>query len=122
MGAFLRNRRFGSYFDATSGPSTAPPRPMTAVKEAAAKKKTDEDYRDDDGWFSVLISWVRIVICFLSMMFTTFVWAMIMVVLLPWPYQRIRQGNIYGHVTGKMLVSSEVSWFILMNILLCSVF
>ncbi|KAI3456934.1 hypothetical protein Pfo_013597 [Paulownia fortunei] len=108
VGAFLRNRRFGSYFDASSGPSTArPPPPKAVVKEAAGQQKTagtDEWYPDDDGWFTVLISWVRIVVCFVSMMFTTLIWAMIMVVLLPWPYQRIRQGNIYGHVTGKMLM------------------
>lgn len=43
--------------------------------------------------------------CFVSMMVTTFIWALIMLVLIPWPCERIRQGNIYGHVTGRMLVS-----------------
>ncbi|OVA10549.1 Phospholipid/glycerol acyltransferase [Macleaya cordata] len=38
------------------------------------------------------------------MMFTTFIWALIMLVLLPWPYERIRQGNVYGHVTGRLLM------------------
>lgn len=33
-----------------------------------------------------------------------FIWALIMVVLIPWPYERIRQGNIYGHVTGRLLM------------------
>ncbi|CAN4102716.1 unnamed protein product [Withania somnifera] len=38
------------------------------------------------------------------MMFTTFIWAVIMLLLLPWPDQRIRQGNIYGHVTGRLMM------------------
>ncbi|XP_057726163.1 1-acyl-sn-glycerol-3-phosphate acyltransferase-like isoform X2 [Arachis stenosperma] len=59
---------------------------------------------DDNGWVSSIISWIRIVTCFVSMMVTTFIWALIMVVLIPWPYERIRQGNIYGHVTGRMLM------------------
>lgn len=88
-GGFMRNRRFENYLDATSGP-TPPPRAL--VKSA------------EEGWILVLISWVRIVVCFVTMMATTFVWAVIMVLLLPWPYQRIRQGNIYGHVTGRMLM------------------
>ncbi|EPS58160.1 hypothetical protein M569_16656, partial [Genlisea aurea] len=59
---------------------------------------------DEDGLVSVLISWLRIVLCFVSMGFTTLIWSVIMVALLPWPYQRIRQGNIYGHVTGRILM------------------
>jgi hypothetical protein len=38
------------------------------------------------------------------MMVTTAVWAAVMLLLLPWPCERIRQSNIYGHVTGRMLV------------------
>ncbi|GLJ49964.1 hypothetical protein SUGI_1062600 [Cryptomeria japonica] len=61
-------------------------------------------YVEDNGWVSVALSVVKIVVCFVAMMATTFVWAVIMMVLLPWPYARIRQGNIYGHVTGRMLM------------------
>ncbi|XP_057859360.1 1-acyl-sn-glycerol-3-phosphate acyltransferase isoform X2 [Cryptomeria japonica] len=61
-------------------------------------------YVEDNGWVSVALSVVKIVVCFVAMMATTFVWAVIMMVLLPWPYARIRQGNIYGHVTGRMLI------------------
>ncbi|KAK4439801.1 1-acyl-sn-glycerol-3-phosphate acyltransferase [Sesamum alatum] len=101
LSGFLRNRRLGSYFDASTGPK-APPR---AVVDGQQKRAGGHAYYPDDGgWFPVLISWVRIVVCFVSMMLTTFIWGVIMVVLLPWPYQRIRQGNIYGHVTGKMLM------------------
>lgn len=125
VGGFLRNRRFGSYFDASTGPNAAPPPPPRVVVDGLQKRAgadecypDDDDDNDNDGWFPVLISWMRIVVCFVSMMLTTFIWAVIMVVLLPWPYQRIRQGNIYGHVTGKMLVSPNISWFLLMNILI----
>ncbi|XP_062170125.1 1-acyl-sn-glycerol-3-phosphate acyltransferase-like isoform X2 [Alnus glutinosa] len=61
-------------------------------------------FADEDGWSSVLISWIRIVTCFLTMMVTTFIWALIMLMLVPWPYERIRQGNIYGHVTGRLMM------------------
>nr|WDD38970.1 1-acyl-sn-glycerol-3-phosphate acyltransferase [Fagopyrum tataricum] len=37
-------------------------------------------------------------------MITTFVWTLIMLFLLPWPSERIKQGNVYGHVTGKLLM------------------
>ncbi|KAL0399229.1 UNVERIFIED_CONTAM: 1-acyl-sn-glycerol-3-phosphate acyltransferase [Sesamum radiatum] len=107
LGGFLRNRRFGSYFDASTGPNAPLPPPRAVVDEQQKRAGGHECYTDDDdggGWLPVLISWVRIVVCFVSMMFTTFIWNAIMVVLLPWPYQRIRQGNIYGHVTGKMLM------------------
>ncbi|KAL2496136.1 1-acyl-sn-glycerol-3-phosphate acyltransferase [Forsythia ovata] len=108
MGGFLRNRRFESYVDASSaGLNNTAARPKLVAKEKVVEQPpqtASDEYRGDDGWFSVLISWIRIVVCFISMMFTTFIWALIMLVLLPWPYQRIRQGNIYGHVTGKMLM------------------
>lgn len=106
MGSFMRNRRFESYVDASSaGPAAPRPKQMAKVLEQPPQKAEPDEYAaDDDGWYSFLISWIRIVVCFVSMMFTTFIWALIMLVLLPWPYQRIRQGNIYGHVTGKMLM------------------
>ncbi|KAJ8446911.1 hypothetical protein Cgig2_013212 [Carnegiea gigantea] len=73
--------------------------------EGKPKAATEgDDYVDDDGWLSVLTSWVRIVACFLTMMVTTFVWVVIMLALLPWPYERVRQGNIYGHLTGRLVM------------------
>ncbi|KAK1281240.1 hypothetical protein QJS04_geneDACA018224 [Acorus gramineus] len=59
---------------------------------------------DSDGWAAAIVSWVRIVVCFAAMTVTTAVWAVVMVVLIPWPYERIRQGNVYGHVTGRTLM------------------
>ncbi|KAI4306095.1 hypothetical protein L6164_029403 [Bauhinia variegata] len=105
-GAFMRNRRLESFLNTSSGQRVGET-PKISVKEAPERSpRTDvyADYDDDNGWVSTIISWIRIVVCFLSMMVTTFIWALIMLVLLPWPYERIRQGNIYGHVTGKMLM------------------
>nr|GMC51771.1 1-acyl-sn-glycerol-3-phosphate acyltransferase isoform X1 [Ipomoea batatas] len=106
MGTFMRSRRFGSYFDAWSGLDLGAQSQVVVKGELEGKKQKTRDnvYVEDDGWLCVLISWIRIVVCFVSMMVTTLVWAVIMLVLLPWPYQRIRQGNIYGHVTGRMLM------------------
>jgi hypothetical protein len=61
----------------------------------------------DDGWAA---SAVRVVVCFLAMALTTAVpvWAVLMLLLLPWPSQRIRQSNVYGHVTGRMLVCTRL--------------
>ncbi|KAL6843957.1 hypothetical protein ACP4OV_025630 [Aristida adscensionis] len=60
--------------------------------------------RDDDGWAATLVSAARVVLCFAVMMVTTAAWAAVMLLLLPWPCERIRQGNLYGHLTGRMLL------------------
>ncbi|XP_020109509.1 1-acyl-sn-glycerol-3-phosphate acyltransferase-like [Ananas comosus] len=113
LGSFLRGRRLESYFEAglrslaPAKPRAAPPRPRSctpASAAAAAAAAVEEEFADDDKWSTVVVSVVRIVVCFVSMMVTTFIWAVVMVVLLPWPYARIRQGNVYGHVTGRMLM------------------
>ncbi|CAK7338484.1 unnamed protein product [Dovyalis caffra] len=102
-GSFMRNRRLESFLD-TNSSSTVKQAPKILVKEEVVKSPKTDVYVDDDGWISALISCVRIVVCFLSMMVTTFIWSLILLFLLPWPYERIRQGNIYGHVTGRMLL------------------
>ena len=107
-GSLFRNRRLESFLNTSSDPTVKEAgTPKVLVKEEAGqpRPKAAEAYFDDDGWISTLVTVVRIVTCFVSMMFTTFIWALIMLVLLPWPYERVRQGNVYGHVTGKMLVS-----------------
>ncbi|XP_044473149.1 1-acyl-sn-glycerol-3-phosphate acyltransferase-like [Mangifera indica] len=105
--SFLRNRRFDSFFNTSSEPNVKEP-PKIPVKQVDYKplrlNKECVDADDDDGWFCVLISWVRIVTCFVTMMVTTFIWALIMLLLLPWPSERIRQGNVYGHVTGRLMM------------------
>jgi lysophosphatidate acyltransferase len=112
-GSFLRTRRLESYFDASSSPNVKE-KPKTLAKEELGLKPRVDMFVDEDGWSSVLISWIRIVTCFLTMMVTTFIWALIMLVLVPWPYERIRQGNIYGHVTGRLMVRSLlILWFML---------
>ncbi|XP_059591341.1 1-acyl-sn-glycerol-3-phosphate acyltransferase isoform X2 [Vitis vinifera] len=102
-GSVMRNRRLESFFNASPIPNMGVSWKIGSKKGVGEKPKTDL-YVEDDGWLSILISWIRIVTCFVSMMVTTFVWALIMLVLLPWPYERLRQGNIYGHVTGRMLM------------------
>ncbi|KAL9441579.1 hypothetical protein AB3S75_020137 [Citrus x aurantiifolia] len=104
--SFMRNRRFESFLDTSCEQPNVKEPPRVSLKQEARfmpKAETDQ-YVDDDGFISVLISYVRIVTCFVTMMVTTFVWAIVMLLLLPWPYQRIRQGNIYGHVTGRLLM------------------
>ncbi|XP_042521066.1 1-acyl-sn-glycerol-3-phosphate acyltransferase-like [Macadamia integrifolia] len=101
--SFLRSRRLGSCFNASSLSSAVE---SSKVKRRAAgvpKPKTD-DFVDDNSWIAVVISCIKIVTCFVTMMFTTFLWALIMFLLLPWPCARIRQGNVYGHVTGRLLM------------------
>ncbi|XP_024018625.1 1-acyl-sn-glycerol-3-phosphate acyltransferase [Morus notabilis] len=106
-GSLFRNRRLESFLNTSSNP-TVKEAPKVLVKEEAGQRPrasaTADVYVDDDGWLPTLISVVRIVVCFVSMMFTTFIWALIMILLLPWPYERVRQGNVYGHVTGRMLM------------------
>lgn len=104
-GALLRNRRFESFLDTSCGQSVEETPKILVKDESRERPRYDVYADDDDGWVSAIISWIRLVTCFVSMMVTTFIWALIMVVLIPWPYERIKQGNIYGHVTGRMLVS-----------------
>ncbi|MED6173572.1 1-acyl-sn-glycerol-3-phosphate acyltransferase [Stylosanthes scabra] len=102
-GALLRTRRLESFLDTSSGQRVEEV-PKFLVKEKPVQQLKKDVYFDDNGWVSSIISWIRIVTCFVSMMVTTFIWALIMIVLIPLPYERIRQGNIYGHVTGRMLM------------------
>ncbi|XP_058094149.1 1-acyl-sn-glycerol-3-phosphate acyltransferase-like [Magnolia sinica] len=83
-----------------------PPRihPKEAAPSVAGRSPNAAADVDDDSWIAVVLSCVRIVICFTAMMVTTFVWTVIMMVLVPWPTARIKQGNVYGHVTGRMLM------------------
>ncbi|XP_022632208.1 1-acyl-sn-glycerol-3-phosphate acyltransferase isoform X3 [Vigna radiata var. radiata] len=91
-------------FFSTSSEKRLVDNPNVAIKDESERRPQMDAFVDDDGWVPVIISWIRIVTCFVSMMITTFIWALIMLVLIPWPYERIRQGNVYGHVTGRMLM------------------
>lgn len=101
--SFLRSRRLESCFNTSSTPRADASRKVQK-EEVKQKLKVGFLAYDDDRWSSVLISCLRIVLCFVSMMFTTAVWALVMIFLLPWPYERIRQGNVYGHVTGRLMM------------------
>ncbi|RWW76994.1 hypothetical protein BHE74_00014872, partial [Ensete ventricosum] len=92
LSSLLRSRRLESCLEAGF------PSPGTEEPEEDGRAFVDED-----GWTTVAVSVLRIVACFLTMMVTTFVWAVVMILMLPWPYERIRQGNLYGHVTGRLM-------------------
>uniref|UniRef100_A0A1D1Y105 1-acyl-sn-glycerol-3-phosphate acyltransferase n=1 Tax=Anthurium amnicola TaxID=1678845 RepID=A0A1D1Y105_9ARAE len=105
--SFLRNRRLGSFFE--SGYPSPRPRKQPADEELVEGRHRgaateSSAFEDDDRWVTVLSSALKIVACFVTMMGTTFVWALIMLVLLPWPYARVRQGNLYGHLTGWLMM------------------
>lgn len=105
LSSLLKNRTLESFFD--TQPQSYSEVGTMAIEGDEGKPEAateGDDYVNDDGWLSVLTSWIRIVACFLTMMVTTFVWVVIMLALLPWPYERIRQGNIYGHLTGRLMM------------------
>lgn len=88
------------------------PQKVNFGSESAQEEVNSEDdppfgsglYRDDDSLWTVISSTVKIVSCFSAMLVTTMVWTIIMLILLPFPYARIKQGNVYGHVTGGILM------------------
>ncbi|KAL5737677.1 hypothetical protein ACOSP7_030438 [Xanthoceras sorbifolium] len=71
-GSFLRNRRFDNFFNTSFDPNVNEPQKITVKKkeEVEFRPRTENEYVDDDGWFSALKS------C----------------------------GNVYGHVTGRLLM------------------
>ncbi|KAL5972660.1 hypothetical protein ACLOJK_039465 [Asimina triloba] len=112
--SFVRNRSIVSSFHTVfrSAVDDAPPAAKVHPKEAEAPAPSGQGsnggaYVEDDSWIAVLVSWLRIVTCFVLLTVTTFVWAVVMLVLVPWPAERIKQGNIYGHLSGKMLVNNS---------------
>ncbi|XP_074310927.1 1-acyl-sn-glycerol-3-phosphate acyltransferase-like [Silene latifolia] len=79
------------------------------LDEVVRPRKAAEEYRDndddnDDGLLSLLMYLVRILTCFVVILVTTLFWTFIMLLLLPWPYERARQGNYFGHFTGRLVV------------------
>ncbi|KAK6934448.1 Phospholipid/glycerol acyltransferase [Dillenia turbinata] len=101
----LRTRRFESFSDGVVSSKTRGKETKDGEREEEIMKKAkSEANSDEEGWFLVAISWVRLVVCFVTMMMTTLIWVMILLLLLPWPYERIKQGNIWGHVTGCLMM------------------
>ncbi|KAK9673897.1 hypothetical protein RND81_12G197200 [Saponaria officinalis] len=74
------------------------------LEEKSQSSSDTEELGEDEGLLFGLISGVRMVTCFLTILATTLIWTFIMLLLLPWPYERARQGNYFGHVTGKLVV------------------
>ncbi|KAJ7538507.1 hypothetical protein O6H91_11G051600 [Diphasiastrum complanatum] len=57
-----------------------------------------------DGYAAVVITALKLVLCFLVMLVNATVWGVIMLLLLPLPCARIKQSNLFGHITGRMLM------------------
>ncbi|KAK6946896.1 Phospholipid/glycerol acyltransferase [Dillenia turbinata] len=107
--SLLRTRRFESFFDGVVSSKIRRKEAKDGKKEEEIMKKAKSEaisggIVDEEGWLLVAISWVKIVVCFVTMMMTTLIWVMIMLLLLPWPCERIKQGNIWGHVTGWLMM------------------
>ncbi|XP_050363669.1 1-acyl-sn-glycerol-3-phosphate acyltransferase-like [Argentina anserina] len=94
----LRKRRLESLKNTSSDPTTK------VTSEISEKDVGHEVDVNEDGLGFKLISCARIVACFITIMVTTVIWELIMLVLLPWPYERIKQGNVYGHVTSRLIM------------------
>lgn len=99
--SLLRYRKLENFFRASTSENIGAPSKVAAGEEVGRQADV---FTDDDGWVSIMISWLKIITCLMTMMVTTIIWALIMVVLIPWPYERVRQGNIYGHVTGRLMM------------------
>ncbi|KAI6687494.1 hypothetical protein NL676_024322 [Syzygium grande] len=97
----LRYRKLEGFFSPSTSEDIGAPSKV-AVREEVGRQA--DMFLGDDGWVSIVISWLKIIVCFMTMMVTTIIWALIMLVLIPWPYERVRQGNVYGHVTGRLLI------------------
>ncbi|KAG9454055.1 hypothetical protein H6P81_006959 [Aristolochia fimbriata] len=98
--SFLRHRRLDSCFNTVD----ASPKFRRREPKEERTKEEKTAYVDNNSWTAVVISIARIVTCFVTMLFTTFFWSLIMLLLIPWPNARIKQGNVYGHVTGRLLM------------------
>ncbi|KAM3396225.1 hypothetical protein P3S68_005231 [Capsicum galapagoense] len=108
---FLKNRRFGSYFDASSGSVLDSDRPREVV---VANEKREEVYGDDDGWVIMLISWIRMLICVVVMMFTTLIWAVIYYVVassLAISKDKAREylGTCYWKIDGMWILGNPIT-------------
>ncbi|KAH7544365.1 hypothetical protein JRO89_XS15G0155200 [Xanthoceras sorbifolium] len=57
-GSFLRNRRFDNFFNTSFDPNVNEPQKITVKKkeEVEFRPRTENEYVDDDGWFSALKS------------------------------------------------------------------
>ncbi|CAI0379795.1 unnamed protein product [Linum tenue] len=86
-GSFMRSSRsLESFLNTNSSPNVEEENHEFVVKEELKNPEAVKAFVfKDGGWVAELISFVRIVTCFVVMMVTTSIWAIIMVLLLPWP-------------------------------------
>ncbi|XP_024528979.1 1-acyl-sn-glycerol-3-phosphate acyltransferase isoform X1 [Selaginella moellendorffii] len=86
--------------------SSSPSQSPTRDREACSRNDDFDPnrYVESSGLRIALASGLKIVACFVVMAITTAIWTGVMLLLLPWPYERIKQGNLYGHITGRILL------------------
>ncbi|PKA63725.1 1-acyl-sn-glycerol-3-phosphate acyltransferase [Apostasia shenzhenica] len=113
LSSLIRGRWLDSYFEAifrspepcrTKKPAIAAGQRPLKHRRPPCSADGEVSFVDDDRWITVAISVIRIVSCFVTMLATTIMWTVVMLALLPWPYLRIRQSNLYGHVTGRLMM------------------
>nr|ALM22873.1 microsomal class B lysophosphatidic acid acyltransferase [Cuphea avigera var. pulcherrima] len=108
ISSLLKNRKLESSFSTGFAKDSFPHSPeKTMIRDDSEHRTIIADglsVDDDDGWMAVLISWARLVMCFVLVLITTSIWTLIMVILIPWPCERIKQSNVFGHVSGRMLM------------------
>ncbi|KAL0917421.1 hypothetical protein M5K25_012479 [Dendrobium thyrsiflorum] len=112
VSTLLRGRWVDSYFEAILRSPEPHEKKYAATGDQRQQHRRRQlvsgdgevEFADDDRWITVLISVVRIVACVVTMMATTIFWTVVMLVLFPWPYLRVRQGNLYGHFTGRLMM------------------
>ncbi|KAJ7527275.1 hypothetical protein O6H91_16G046000 [Diphasiastrum complanatum] len=61
-------------------------------------------YVPDKSFLASVIGVLKVVLCLSVMAINTSFWFCLLLLLLPWPNARLYQGNIYGRVTGAMLI------------------
>lgn len=83
--SLFKYRRLESFLGTSCG-QIARQTPQNVLAKEAAEQRRKPEYYDvgNEGWISTSISVVDIVTCFVTMMFTTLIFALVVLVLLPW--------------------------------------
>ncbi|KAJ7297997.1 hypothetical protein O6H91_16G019800 [Diphasiastrum complanatum] len=63
-----------------------------------------DSYVDDNSFLAIVIGVSKVVLCLLVLAINTSLWFVVLLLLLPWPNARLYQGNLYGRVSGRMLM------------------
>lgn len=70
----------------------------------AQQEYSQYDVDDDEyGVVTLVLYYVKLIVAFCVMILTTILWTVVLLLLIPWPYERIKLGNMWGRVTGRLL-------------------